>query len=426
MSTNATTRPRSPSQASALRQVLQRAYPKNVTTAAASAATHKRFQRSDEAVGPLADRVRRTRANRHIPIDAGAAAQAEVGRTIGQINLLHIRTGREVLHALDDLDHASAALAQATAVIEIAEPFVGVDSGIQGRLAQVCPFDASDLLAFLFKSDGGHGRSGCEGAAQLRPIRCRMPSICPSCFDPVASSESPLPNLGEITNASRGSGSSRYDLVVQQLIPGYASLARLSVALLAVSPRACHHGAEVLVAGCGTGAELVEARSQRPDWRITAIDPAAAMLTAAQARLGKDASPSIHWQQARVEDLQAEGRFAGALSVLVLQSLADDGTKLRFLTALARSLEPAGQLVLVDRMAAERSALQNQVDQALLAFQRASGLSDPDGQLEELTEATHPIGRSRLTALVNAAGFGDPAPIFQALGYEGFLLQRLA
>jgi len=29
------------------------------------------------------------------------------------------------------------------------------------------------------------------------------------------------------------------------------------------------------------------------------------------------------------------------------------------------------------------------------------------------------------TALVNAAGFGDPAPVFQALAFEGFVLQRL-
>jgi tRNA (cmo5U34)-methyltransferase len=27
---------------------------------------------------------------------------------------------------------------------------------------------------------------------------------------------------------------------------------------------------------------------------------------------------------------------------------------------------------------------------------------------------------------VNAAGFGDPARVFQALGFEGFLLQRRA
>jgi tRNA (cmo5U34)-methyltransferase len=214
-----------------------------------------------------------------------------------------------------------------------------------------------------------------------------------------------------------------YDLVVQQLIPGYASLARLAVALLAASPRAGRAGAQVLVAGCGTGAELVEARAQRPDWQVTAIDPSAEMLAEARQRLGE---AGIVWRQARVEDLQADACFAGALSVLVLQALPDDGTKLAFLTALARSLEPGGQLVLVDLMAPERSPLQAQVEAAWLGFQRASGLPAEDAELAALTHGLHPIGTARLTALVNAAGFSDPARVFQALGYEGFLLQRAA
>ena len=208
---------------------------------------------------------------------------------------------------------------------------------------------------------------------------------------------------------------------MQQLIPGYASLARLAVSLLAVSPRAGSAGAAVLVAGCGTGAELVEARAQRPDWQLTAIDPSAEMLAAAQQRLGIE---SISWRQTSVEDLNADGCFAGALSVLVLQSLPDDGSKLAFLTALARSLEPGGQLVLVDLMAPERSPLQGQVEAAWMGFQRASGLDADPHDLAPLTQGLHPIGEARLTALVNAAGFGDPARIFQALGYEGFLLQR--
>lgn len=214
-----------------------------------------------------------------------------------------------------------------------------------------------------------------------------------------------------------------YDLTVQQLIPGYASLARLSVALLAASPLGSPSGASVLVAGCGTGAELVEAQAQRPDWQLWAIDPSNEMLQAAKARLGEGSS-SIHWQQTTVEALDADSRFCGALSVLVLQSLPDDGSKLAFLTALARSLEPGGQLVLVDLMAPERSPLQSQVQAAWLGFQRASGLETDGADLEPLTHGLHPIGEARLTALVNAAGFGDPARVFQALGYEGFLLQR--
>lgn len=220
-----------------------------------------------------------------------------------------------------------------------------------------------------------------------------------------------------------------YDLIVQQLVPGYASLARLSVALLAASPAAGRPGAAVLVAGCGTGAELLEARAQRPDWQLTAIDPSAAMLAAAQQRLGQQASSegstAVHWQQCTVEELDADAAFDGALSVLVLQSLADDGSKLAFLTALARSLRPGGQLVLVDLMAPERSPLQQQVDAAWIGFQTASGVTAAEAAVTGLTQGIHPIGSSRLAALVDAAGLSDPAPIFQALNVQGFLLQKL-
>jgi tRNA (cmo5U34)-methyltransferase len=46
--------------------------------------------------------------------------------------------------------------------------------------------------------------------------------------------------------------------------------------------------------------------------------------------------------------------------------------------------------------------------------------------LAGLSQGLFPIGTARLTALVNAAGFSDPAPVFKALDVEGFLLQRRA
>jgi tRNA (cmo5U34)-methyltransferase len=215
-----------------------------------------------------------------------------------------------------------------------------------------------------------------------------------------------------------------YDLVVQQLIPGYASLARLSVALLAASPLASSPGAAVLVAGCGTGAELLEADAQRPDWQLTAIDPSEEMLGVARQRLSNRGP--IEWHHGTVEELGADARFDGALSVLVLQSLPDDGTKLTFLTALARSLRPGGQLVLVDLMRPERSPLSAQVAEAWRCFQRASGVVGEGVDLADQIQGFHPIGIARLTALVEAAGLSDPAPFFQALDFQGFLLQRLA
>ncbi|MEB3332823.1 MAG: class I SAM-dependent methyltransferase [Synechococcaceae cyanobacterium] len=227
----------------------------------------------------------------------------------------------------------------------------------------------------------------------------------------------PDPKAGPGTSAG-------YDQLVERLIPGYASLARLAVALLASSPLAGAAAARVLVAGCGTGAELLEARAQRPDWQLTALDPSAAMLAVARSRVPQP--EVISWQCSTVEEMAAAECFDGALSVLVLHSLPDDGSKLAFLSALARSLRPGGQLVLVDLMQPERSPLRSQVEEAWLGYQRAGGLETVEGSLQGILEAHHPIGDARLTALVEAAGFSDPAPVFRALDFEGFLLQRRA
>lgn len=235
-------------------------------------------------------------------------------------------------------------------------------------------------------------------------------AICPS--NAVSSPEAPPPGRSEFN----------YDLVIQRLIPGYASLARLAVALLSASPLASARNSSVLVAGCGTGAELLESRAQRPDWQLTAMDPSAEMLAVAKQRVGEISA--IEWRQAKLEDLGATERFDGALAILVLQSLPDNGAKLNFLSTLARALRPGGQLFLVDLMGPEWSPLQRQMQAAWQDFQRASSLLDPSEAISSLSDGLHPIGRARLSSLADAAGFGDPAPVFRALDFEGFLLQR--
>jgi tRNA (cmo5U34)-methyltransferase len=228
-------------------------------------------------------------------------------------------------------------------------------------------------------------------------------------------------------------GQPAYDSLVESRIPGYASLARLSVSLLAASPRAREPGASVLVAGCGSGAELLAARHLRPDWRLTAVDPAPEMLAIARRKLAaveerlvpETSVPAIQWLEGTVEELAVEPLFDGALAVLVLQGLADDGSKLRFLSSLARGLRPGAQVVLVDQMLPERTGLEGQLIAARHLFQGFSG--SEEGHLEEHPLGpVHPISLARLTILLEVAGFSDPVPVFRALDYEGFVIQRLA
>lgn len=222
---------------------------------------------------------------------------------------------------------------------------------------------------------------------------------------------------------------SGYDSLLEGVIPGYASLARLSVTLLATSPLAQRSGASVLVAGCGSGAELLEAVRLRPDWQLTALDPSTEMLTLAQENLRTlpTTANRIQWMQGTVEHLAPEPAFDGAMAVLVMQGLPDDGSKLRFLSALFRSLRPGGQVVLVDRMQPERNGIEQQLVAASQMFQRA-GLADENSNPsrgDSLGEI-HAVSLSRLTGLLEISGFSDPLPVFRALDTEGFLFQRLS
>lgn len=224
-------------------------------------------------------------------------------------------------------------------------------------------------------------------------------------------------------------GLSGYDTLIASLIPGYTSLARLSVSLLAASPMAGVHGASVLVAGCGSGAELLAARQLRPDWHLTALDPSEDMLAMAREKLQlhpsiPDGQGPIQWVQGTVETLSGVPVFDGAMAVLVLQGLPDDGSKRRFLSSLSQSLRPGAQVVLVDQMLPERSSIDQQLITARQVFQRTE-TAVPVAEPDEILGNVYPLSLSRLTGLLEVTGFSDPCPVFRALDYEGFLVQRL-
>jgi tRNA (cmo5U34)-methyltransferase len=224
-------------------------------------------------------------------------------------------------------------------------------------------------------------------------------------------------------------GLSGYDSLIASLIPGYTSLARLSVSLLAASPMAQAKGASVLVAGCGSGAELIAARQLRPDWHLTALDPSLDMLAMARDKLqAQPGDPEemgpIQWVQGTVEALSGEPVFDGAMAVLVLQGLPDDGSKRRFLSSLSRSLRPGAQVVLVDQMQPERSSIDQQLISARQVFERSEARV-PLSEAAQILGAVHPLSLSRLSGLLEVTGFSDPFPVFRALDYEGFLVQRL-
>ena len=211
------------------------------------------------------------------------------------------------------------------------------------------------------------------------------------------------------------------DALARQQIPGYSSLARLSVSLLAGYPSLQPSGSQVLVVGCGTGAELREAQGLRPDWALTGVDPAASLLDEARRRLGT-AAQQVRWVDSRVEDLPGEASYGAAIAVLVLQELPDDGAKLAFLSALARLLQPGAPLVLVDVLAGFGGMASGTTQQFQAALKRFQG--DANAQAVTSEAPLHLIGEARRSALLAAAGFSDPLRFYQALQVEGVVVQK--
>ncbi len=211
------------------------------------------------------------------------------------------------------------------------------------------------------------------------------------------------------------------DALARQQIPGYSSLARLSVSLLAGYPSLQPSGSQVLVVGCGTGAELREAQGLRPDWALTGVDPAASLLDEARRRLGA-AAQQVRWVDSRVEDLPGEASYGAAIAVLVLPELPADGATLALFCALARLLPPGAPLVLVDVLAGFGGMASGTTQQFQAALKRFQG----DANAQAVTPATplHLIGEARRSALLAAAGFSDPLRFYQALQVEGVVVQK--
>ena len=122
---------------------------------------------ANQAVGTFAHSIAGFGAHGDVSVDAGAAAHPERRWAVSQIHLFNIAARRQIGLTFNDFHHTGAALTDATAVVEVVQTVVGVDTSIKGSLAEVGTFNAAHLLAFLFESDGGHGSVTISGAHQL-------------------------------------------------------------------------------------------------------------------------------------------------------------------------------------------------------------------------------------------------------------------
>lgn len=207
-----------------------------------------------------------------------------------------------------------------------------------------------------------------------------------------------------------------YNQFVSNWIPNYHYF-------LSILPKLLRHtsGDRLLVAGCGTGNEIVALRTGAR-WQITGVDPSPEMLAQARELLGDD--PNVCLLDGVVADLPMHPLFDAATLLLVLHFLPDDGSKEVLLRDIADRLKLGAPLILLD-VTGDKEALSGNLEVLKLLLPESIPETEISHRLYRIANELHAVPEARFQALCVAAGFAPPTRFFQTTVYHGWLTTRL-
>ncbi|MCP3874585.1 MAG: class I SAM-dependent methyltransferase [Desulfobacteraceae bacterium] len=217
-----------------------------------------------------------------------------------------------------------------------------------------------------------------------------------------------------------GEWSNEYDDMAHKIIPAYHSIYELTQHLLRDR---LNNEARILVAGAGTGKEIIDCSQNNPYFSFTGFDPAEPMLSiAGQKVAAASLENKISLVLGLIDDV-AEKDFDAATAILVMHFLPDDGTKLNFLKGIANKLKPGALIVLVDLEGEIGSDEYNTLN-AAWKNQQLFVRGKKDRVIEEFEireKEVHFIPQKRIESLLTEVGFTKIHKFFKAYLFGGYV-----
>jgi tRNA (cmo5U34)-methyltransferase len=217
-----------------------------------------------------------------------------------------------------------------------------------------------------------------------------------------------------------GDYGTKYATLARQVIPAYEQTFQLAFAALDQSVGA---KGRMLVAGCGTGIELVTLGSLAPGWEFVGVDPSKNMLgLARQAVADSGMSNRVEFRHGFVSEVQ-DAEFDAATLFNVLHFLEDDGEKETLLGDLKRRLKPNGRLVMLDLHGDPTSQRFVDTMDRWERFMTVRGLVGEEQKIfrQRIDDGIRWVDGARIEALLGAAGFENVERYFHALFYGGWM-----
>lgn len=220
-------------------------------------------------------------------------------------------------------------------------------------------------------------------------------------------------NKVEIFENKRASG---YDEFVETWIPNYHYFMGKLPNLLKQT-----ENKNLLVVGCGTGAEIERFVHAAEEWRITGIDPSPEMISQAVQNL--KGLKDINLINGIIDDIGSSDKFGAATLLLVLHFMEDDGTKLSLLKNIAERLENNAPFVLLDITGTKKQIKENL---NILKLLLPDNLNEENinNRLNRIENKLHAVSEERLSQLLMEAGFETPLRFFQNSIYMGWITRK--
>lgn len=205
-----------------------------------------------------------------------------------------------------------------------------------------------------------------------------------------------------------------YDRMVWQMIPGYEVLHKLSGVILAQD---LPETASILVAGSGTGTEILGWGQMHPQWRFTAVEPSQAMTSMAQEKLKQaNLDGRVVFKTGTVDQLPEGEAYDAATLLLVLHFLSDDGAKAALLEAIAERLKPGAPFLMACRFGNKESTRFKKMTDINKAWALDQGMSPKEAgeRFSPARQDLHDVPEERVKNLLRDAGFIDVQRYYQA------------
>ena len=217
---------------------------------------------------------------------------------------------------------------------------------------------------------------------------------------------------------------SKYDDIMAKVFPGYE---QLPLVILSYLRTRLGRTAQLLDAGCGTGATLAAFATHQPEWFFVGVDPAEPMLEIARSKIGAiGMAKRVTLSHGTVDALSDEPKFDAATCILVEHLQPDNGAKLHLLKGIHRRMVSGGWFFLFGlhgNLSAENE--QNALN-AWLEFLTLQGLPEPmRGNVHHrATVEDSLISEERIQELLREAGFVNIEKIYQLQLLGGWLAQK--